>query len=256
MLVLCCCVQVAKEFCMLLFPYSECLDWTVERTFLYHYIQILPLSACQSVSLCHKWAPRPRLPAHTHIHTPIQADQPSGRSVSPEVVEGGWLTGWLVICMALEFKRSYRCRNPHTAERTLLLTQMLRLGLLLLFKYMWISGSSDIFFCWVRRSECAPLHRYEECTVAWWVLSLEVETKGAGHTQRPSIWRPSHQLATEPNMLLVMSLVILVQFLLLGLGVIGTTSDTWRHCTGIVLFYLIFTSLSFHSNMSDDWFNG
>lgn len=106
---------------------------------------------------------------YRHIHTPTQADQPSGRSVSPEVVEGGWLTGWLVICMAVEFKRSYRCRNPHTAEWTLFLTQMLRLGLFLLFKYMWISGSSDIFLLSqeIWRCSVASIWRTHSCLVGF-----------------------------------------------------------------------------------------
>lgn len=53
-----------------------------------------------------------------------------------------------------------------------------------------------------------------------------------------------------------MTSLIFVHFLLLGLRVIGTTTDTWRRCTGIVPFYTILTSAflsitSAHFNTSD-----
>lgn len=48
-------------------------------------------------------------------------------------------------------------------------------------------------------------------------------------------------LGTETNIPFVMSLLILVQILLVGLRVTGTTTDTWRQCTGI----LILTSAHF-----------
>lgn len=116
------------------------------------------------------------------------------------------------------------------------------------------------FFFWCRRPEHPHLYQCEEHTVVRCVLSLRIETKGAGNWVTPSIWRHSHQLATEPNMLFVMSSLILVQFLLLGLRVIETTTDTWRHCTGILPFYLnssnfSFTCISVHFNTSDAWVN-
>lgn len=42
-------------------------------------------------------------------------------------------------------------------------------------------------------------------------------------------------LGTKTNITFVMSLLILVQILLVGLRVTGTTKDTWRQCTGILI---------------------
>lgn len=148
--------------------------------------------------------------------------------------------------MALGFKRSYRCRNLHTDEWTPLLAQMLWDCLFLLFK-VHVNLRKPVqlgcfFFsrvCWqdifllsqqIQTCSLASIWRTHSCP-------LGIETKGAGHREIPSIWRHSHQLTTEPNMLFVMSSLILVQFLLLGLRVIDSTTDTRRHCTGIVPFH-------------------
>lgn len=45
-------------------------------------------------------------------------------------------------------------------------------------------------------------------------------------------------LGTETNIPFVMSLLILVQIFLVGLRVTGTTTDTWRQCTGSFILML------------------
>lgn len=95
-----------------------------------------------------------------------------------------------MICMALGFKRTYRCRNLHTDEGTPILAKILWDSLFLPFPYNRILGSQysfDVFqqfvdiFLLMQKTRTSAFYQCEEHTVVGCVLSLRIETKGAGN---------------------------------------------------------------------------
>lgn len=139
--------------------------------------QKLCLPACCSVSVCCK---------HKCTNK-VRQLSPLAVCVTKFAVEGGWVTGRLVICMAPVFKRSCRCRIPFTEG--------------------WIWFSTHRYLSCCLRTTCDQVDiqkdsklehilscrdQDEGCTVFFHGSSFELKTKGGGTDWTlPWPWRHS-----------------------------------------------------------------
>lgn len=98
--------------------------------------------------------------------------QPSGKCAVRFMVEGGWMTGCLVICMAPVFKRSCRCRNLLIDEWISLSAHLRLFGRTFFKLFSWIYTLDDqILLCHHLRKGSMTVDIFSNCRLKQPVLS-------------------------------------------------------------------------------------